>query len=77
MSPWDRDPRQEVTIVSTDPQPLPAQDGSDRVDLDELFRDVRPVGDGSHLAAAGVFESTDELDEFLTWLRADRAAGLA
>ena len=69
--------RQEVIIVSTNPQPLPAQNGSDRVDLDELFRDARPVGDGSDLAAPGVFESIDELDEFLAWLRADRAAGLA
>jgi len=63
--------------VCRDPQPLPARDGSDRVDLDELFRDVRRVGDGSALAAPGVFESTDELDEFLTWLRADRTVGLS
>ncbi len=69
--------RQEVIIVSTNTQPLPAQTGSDRVDLDELFRNVRPIGDDNDLAAPGVFESTDELDEFLAWLRADRAAGLA
>ncbi|MBK8447403.1 MAG: hypothetical protein IPL41_12225 [Micropruina sp.] len=54
---------------------MPAQTGSDRVDLDELFRNVRPIGDDNDLAAPGVFESTDELDEFLAWLRADRAAG--
>lgn len=68
---------EEVITVSTNPQPIPAFNGSDRVDLDELFREARPVGDGSDLAAPGVFETPEELDEFLAWLRADRAAGLA
>lgn len=63
--------------MSTNPQPLSAKHASDRVDLDELFRNVRPVGDGSDLVAPAVFESTAELDEFLTWLRNDRASGLA
>lgn len=77
MSHLEHDVDEEVITVSTNPQPIPAFDSSDRVDLDELFREARPVGDGSDLAAPGVFETPEELDEFLAWLRADRAVGLA
>ena len=60
--------------MTTNPQPLPVQDGSDHVDLDALFRGVKPIGDGSELSA-DVFETQEDLDDFLAWLRADRAAG--
>ena len=69
--------RQPGGCRRTNPQPIPALNSSDRVDLDELFRDAGPVGDGSDLAAPGVFETPEELDEFLDWLRAVRAAVLA
>ncbi|QLQ14394.1 MAG: hypothetical protein HZY73_08595 [Micropruina sp.] len=66
-----------MTVMSASPQPLPGAEHDDRISLDELFRDAKPVGDGTSLAAPGVFESQEELDEFLAWLRADRAAGVA
>ncbi|MBP8918851.1 MAG: hypothetical protein KBG85_04020 [Micropruina sp.] len=66
--------RREANTVTSNPQPLPVQDGSDHVDLDVLFQDAKPIGDGSDLAA-DVFETQEELEEFLTWLHADRAAG--
>lgn len=61
--------------MSASPQPLPGAEHDDRISLDELFRDAKPIGDGANLAA-GVFETQEELDEFLAWLRADRAAGV-
>lgn len=60
--------------MTTGRRTLPAQTGSDRVDLDALFRDTRPIGDGSELAAE-VFETHEDLEGFLAWLRAERAAG--
>lgn len=67
----------EVIAVSGSAQPLPGPGQDDRVDLDDLFRDAKPIGDGASLAAPGVFETQEERDEFLSWLRADRAAGVA
>ena len=58
-------------------EPLPGSEQSDRIDLDELFRDAETVGDGASFAAPGVFETQEELDEFLAWLRDDRAGGVA
>ena len=48
-----------------------------RISLDELFRDVRPIESVGDLAAPGVFESDEELDEFLVAVRANRDAHLA
>ena len=48
-----------------------------RVSLDERFRDVRPIESVDELAAPGVFETDEELDEFLVAVRADRDADLA
>lgn len=62
--------------MSASPHPL-GSEHDDRIDLDELFRDAKPVGDGAGLAAPGVFETQEELDEFLAWLRVDRAASVA
>ncbi len=45
--------------------------------MDELFRDVPPIESVDNLAAPGVFDSDDELDEFLVWVRAERNANLA
>lgn len=48
-----------------------------RVDLHELFRDVPPIKSIEDLAAPEVFETDEELEEFLTFVRADRNANLA
>ncbi|MFT4297285.1 MAG: hypothetical protein QM582_17940 [Micropruina sp.] len=63
--------------MSASPQPLPVPERNGRVDLDELFRDAKPIGDGADWAAPGVFETDDELEDFLAWLHADRASGIA
>lgn len=47
-----------------------------RVDVEELFRDVPPIGSIEDLAAPGVFATDEELDEFLAFVRADRNANL-
>jgi len=52
-------------------------DAHRRVELDELFRDVPPIKSIEDLAAPEVFETDEELEEFLTFVRADRNANLA
>jgi len=47
------------------------------VDVDELFRDVPTIKSIEDLAAPDVFETDEELDEFLAFVRADRNANLA
>lgn len=77
MSHLEHVPSKEVATVTANPQPLHHPEHSGQVDLDELFRDAKPIGDGSEWVAPGVFETEDELGEFLAWLRADRASGLS
>lgn len=45
--------------------------------VDELFRDVQPVETVEDLACDGIFESDEELDEFLAYTYASRRADLA
>lgn len=47
------------------------------VSLDELFRDVPPLQSAEDLACDGVFDTDEELDEFLTYTYAERRANLA
>jgi len=49
----------------------------DKVDLDELFRDAKPVGDVGDWAIPGFFADEEEFGEFQAWLKAERASGLA
>lgn len=56
----------------------PAPGGATRrVEIDKLFRDVPPIESIDDLASPGVFETDEELDEFLAFVRADRDANLA
>jgi hypothetical protein len=48
-----------------------------KANLDELFRGVRPIQSIDELAAPEIFTSDEELDDFLTAVRADRGADLA
>lgn len=48
-----------------------------KVNLDALFRDVHPIRSVDELAAPAVFESEEELEDFLVAVRADRGADLA
>lgn len=47
--------------------------------LEALLRekDVRPIRSVSDLACEDIFETDQELDEFLTWVTAERRANLA
>lgn len=45
--------------------------------IDELLRDVRPIQSVDELAAPEIFESDEELDEFLATVRAHRTSDLA
>lgn len=40
-------------------------------------KDVRPIRSVDDLACDGVFETGDELDEFLAWVSAERKANLS
>jgi hypothetical protein len=64
-------------IVTSNPDHGVRDGARSRISLDELFRDVRPIESVDELAAPGVFESDEELDEFLVAVRADRDADLA
>jgi len=62
--------------MTVNPEPSRPELLPDLIDLDELFRDAKPVDDLGELAIPGFFESDDEFDEFQSWLRAQRAADL-
>lgn len=55
----------------------PAEWVSDKIDLDELFKDAKPIGDGSDWAIPEFFGSDEEHQEFLAWYRAERQKELA
>lgn len=64
--------------MTVDPRSdLPAEWVSDKQDLDELFKDAKPYGDGGEWAIPGFFESDDEQQEFVRWYRAERQKDLA
>lgn len=56
---------------------LPTEWVSDKLDLDELVKDVKPYSGGDEYAAPDVFESEEEHQEFLAWYRAEREKELA
>lgn len=60
--------------MTNHPHPdLPVEWVSDKIDLDELFKDAKPIGDGSDWAIPGFFESDEEFEEFQQWLREERS----
>jgi hypothetical protein len=58
---------------------VPERPDSGRVPVAELARrqGVPPIGSAADLERAGVFESDEELEEFLSDLYASRRSGLA
>lgn len=56
---------------------LPPESVSDKIDLDELFKDAKPYGDGSDWEIPGFFTTEAEHQEFLAWYRAERQRDLA
>lgn len=65
-----------VTVTSS-PDPAASADVRRRAGIDEAFRDAPAIESVDDLAAPGVFESDEELDEFLACVRAERNANLA
>jgi hypothetical protein len=67
----------EVAMTSDPRSELPPEWVSDKEDLDALFKDAKPIGDGSDWACQGFFESDEEQAEFVAWYRAERHKELA
>ncbi len=69
----------EVVQLSSNAERLPDWVFEDHVSVEELARrqGIRPVTSLDDLARPGIFETDDELDEFLKDLYASRRAGLA
>ncbi len=63
--------------MTSNPHPVTPEAWVDRVDLDDIFRDAKPIGDGSEWTVPGFFESDAEHAEFLVWLQAEHAASIA
>jgi len=55
----------------------PAEWVSDKTDLDELLKNVKPYTGGDELAIPDFFASDEEHEEFLAWYRAEREKELA
>lgn len=64
-------------MTSTPHSDLPVEWVSDKIDLDELFKDSKPIGDGSEWVCPSFFESDEEQREFLAWYRAERQKDFA
>jgi hypothetical protein len=64
-------------IVTSNPDDGVRNGARSRVAVDELFRGVPAIESVDELASAEIFESDEELDEFLLAVRADREADLA
>lgn len=67
----------EVTMTSNPHPDLPTAGLSDKIDLDELFKDAKPIGDGSDWDCPAFFESDEEQQEFVAWYRAERQKDIA
>jgi hypothetical protein len=63
--------------MTTDSQSSPERFASDRTDIDALFRDTPVLLSPHDWAAPGIFESDEEVEEFIAWVRAERNANLA
>lgn len=73
----DLDGATEEADMTTDPNPELVRDLSARADIAALLRDVPVVKDIKDFAVPGVFETDEELDDFLNWYQAERQANLA
>ena len=67
----------EEADITTDPCPERVRDLFARADMAALLRDVPVVKDIKDFAVPGVFETDEELDDFLNWYQAERQANLA
>lgn len=63
--------------MTVEPTPTPETDLCARADVEALLREVPTIADPDDLAADGIFESDDEVDDFLRSVRAARDADVA
>jgi len=56
---------------------LPAEWVSDKQDLAELVKDVKPYSGGEEYVIPDFFASDEEQQEFVAWVRAERDKELA
>ncbi len=63
--------------MTSNPHPVTREAWIDRVDLDDIFRDAKPIGDGGEWTVPGFFEGDHEHAAFLAWLQADRTTSIA
>lgn len=60
-------------MTSSQPQPdLPAEWVSDKINLDELFKNAKPFGQGDDWECPALFETDEEFEAFQAWLREER-----
>ena len=74
---WASNDRLGLIPVTSSPDSAAIADVRRRVGIDELFGSVALIESIDDLAAPNVFDSDQELDEFLAWVRAERNANLA
>ena len=69
----------EVVVMSSSAERVPEWPPADHVPAEELARrqGVRPLVSADELVEPGMFESDEELEEFLADLYASRRAGMA
>jgi hypothetical protein len=67
----------EAAMTSDPRSELPPEWVSDKEDLDALFKDAKPIGDGSDWASQDFFESDEDQAEFVESYRAERHNELA
>lgn len=63
--------------MTSNPYPEAVRDLSARTDIEALLRDVPVVKDLKDFTVPGVFETDEELDDFLSWSAAERRATIA
>ena len=66
-------------MTSNSADRLPERGAAEHVPVEELLRrqGVNPIESVDELACPDLFESDDELDEFIAFVRASRHTGLA
>ena len=63
--------------MSSQPQTPPEKDLTARVDLERVQNSVPVIMNVGDLAVPGIFESDDDLEDFLDFVREDRGAGVS
>lgn len=69
----------KVATVTSGAEPASQEGLEGPALLEALLREkgVTPIRSVDELACDGIFDTDEELDEFLTWVRAERWANLA